>query len=94
MSAHQLERYFNTSHAFIIGVNDYKYLNKLNNAVNDALGVAQVLKRNVHAYTVHPPILNPTYEELLHVLEHDIPKVVTEKDRLFFLFCRAWYCGA
>lgn len=81
-----LGKYFPTSHAFIIGIDQYDHLNKLNNAVNDARGVARVLQLEVHNYKVHPPLLNATHKQIIQLLEETMPDLVQPGDRVLFYF--------
>ncbi|WP_020537475.1 caspase family protein [Lewinella cohaerens] len=76
---------FTTSHAFIIGINDYEHLTPLNTAVNDAKVLAERLEKE-HGYQVHPPLLNANKENLLTFLKETIPQKVGEKDRVLFYF--------
>ncbi|MEZ4886622.1 MAG: hypothetical protein R3E32_17980 [Chitinophagales bacterium] len=41
---------FTTSHAFIIGINDYQHVTPLQTAVDDATILAEVLNQKVHGY--------------------------------------------
>ena len=43
---------FTTSHAFIVGINDYQHLTPLSTAVNDAKVIAERLA-DQHSFTVH-----------------------------------------
>lgn len=81
-----LRKHFPRSHAFIIGVNQYKNLGDLRNAVNDAKGVAKVLQEEVHDYSVYPPLLDATHAEITRLLDETIPTLVKEEDRLLFYF--------
>ncbi|MEL7222685.1 MAG: caspase family protein, partial [Bacteroidota bacterium] len=76
---------FTTSHAFIIGIDDYQHVSPLSTAVNDAKALAVTLTEN-HGYRVHPPLLNATKTDILQLLEDDIPQLVGEQDRVFFYF--------
>jgi WD40 repeat protein len=76
---------FTTSHAFIVGINDYQHLTPLRTAVNDARVMAKRLA-DQHGFTVHPPLLNATHQSLRKLLTEDIPKLVGEDDRVLFYF--------
>ena len=76
---------FTTSHAFIVGINDYQHLTPLSTAVNDARVIAERLA-DQHGFTVHPPLLNATHESLRKLLTEDIPKLVGKDDRVLFYF--------
>ena len=62
---------FQKSHAFIIGINDYQHVSRLNTAVNDAQVLGEKLSTD-HDYVVHGPLLNPTKKELVHYIEETI----------------------
>ena len=47
---------FTTSHAFIIGIDDYQHVSPLHTAVNDAKAIAEKLAEQ-HGFQVHPPLL-------------------------------------
>lgn len=85
MESHNIQLPFVTSHAFIIGINDYQHISRLNTAVNDAQVLAEQLAEQ-HRYTVHGPLLNAKREEILHFLEEELPNRVGEEDRLLFYF--------
>ncbi len=76
---------FTTSHAFIVGINDYQHLTPLSTAVNDARVIAERLS-DQHGFTVHPPLLNATHQSLRKLLTEDIPKLVGKDDRVLFYF--------
>lgn len=76
---------FTASHAFIIGINDYKHITPLSTAVNDALGIAQCLEEK-HSFTVHEPLLNPGKHAIMQWLTEKIPQSVGEDDRIVFYF--------
>lgn len=82
----QFQNAFGQSHAFLIGINNYQYVNRLNNAINDVEAIAEVLKEEVHSFVVHPPLLDATYEQLTHLLEVEMPKLLKEGDRVMFYF--------
>ena len=76
---------FSTSHAFIIGINDYKHVSRLSTAVNDASALAEKLE-NLHGYQVHRPLLNATKADIMRLLHDDLPKLVGTDDRVLFYF--------
>ncbi|WP_367392404.1 caspase family protein [Lewinella sp. LCG006] len=76
---------FSTSHAFIVGINDYQHLSPLSTAVNDARVLAERLA-DQHNFTVHTPLLNATHQSLRKLLTEDIPKLVGPDDRVLFYF--------
>ena len=76
---------FTTSHAFIIGINDYQHLTPLSTAVNDARVLAEQLG-NEHGYQVHPPLLNADRAAIMQLLEEELPRLVGEDDRILFYF--------
>ena len=76
---------FTTSHAFIVGINDYQHLAPLSTAVRDAEVLAEVLA-NDHGYQVHPPLLNASKADLTKLLEKDLPELVGSEDRVLFYF--------
>ncbi len=76
---------FTTSHAFIIGIDDYQHVSPLQTAVNDAKAIAQRLE-DQHGFTVHAPALNVGYKELQKLVTETIPKLVQEDDRILFYF--------
>ena len=76
---------FKKSHAFIIGINNYSYIIQLRTAVKDAEKIAEVLAEE-QRFTVHPPLLNADYSEIMYLLKETIPGKVGENDRVFFYF--------
>lgn len=76
---------FQKSHAFIIGINSYRYVSALQTAVNDAKILAERLK-NDHGYIVHGPLIDPDKAALVHYLEHTIKEEVGKEDRVLFYF--------
>lgn len=76
---------FHKSHAFIIGIDDYKYVSPLQTAVNDAKALAKLLKED-HDYIVHGPLLNPTKKEVVAYVQEVIKKEVGKEDRVLFYF--------
>lgn len=81
-----LNQKFGHSHAFVIGIDQYEQLSKLDNAVNDAQGLAKVLQHKVHGYTVHQPLLNATYQEIKDLLLVTIPKKVKKGERVLLYY--------
>ena len=84
-SDHQIVLPFETSHAFIIGINDYEHVSSLSTAINDATALAERLAED-HGYTVHPPLLNASKEEMETLFAEEIPKLVGPEDRILFYF--------
>lgn len=81
-----LEIFFNQSHAFIIGINDYVNLSSLDTAVNDAQKLAKQLGDR-HGYNVHSYTDNPTLDEIREIIFETIPQTVSQKkDRILFYF--------
>lgn len=76
---------FKESHAFIIGIDKYQRLSKLRTAVNDAKKLAEILTQP-HKYIVHPPLINPSRQDILHLLKKTIKEKVKEEDRCLFYF--------
>lgn len=76
---------FYQSHAFLIGINEYQHVSPLGTAVNDALALAERLEAQ-HGYQVHPPLLNVTRAEMIHLLQEDLPALIGEEDRMLFYF--------
>jgi hypothetical protein len=76
---------FATSHAFIVGIDDYQHVSPLHTAVNDARAIAHKLA-DLHGYTVHPPLLNATHQDLFKLLTEQIPRLVQADDRILFYF--------
>ncbi len=76
---------FTTSHAFIVGINDYQHLTPLSTAVNDARVIAERLAEQ-HGFKVHAPLLNATHQSLRKLLTEDIPRLVGKDDRVLFYF--------
>ena len=75
---------FQTQHAFIVGINNYRYVSPLKTAVNDATRLGEILADD-HFHIVHPLCLNPTAVELRTFLM-DMKTVVKEKDSVVFYF--------
>lgn len=75
---------FTTSHAFIIGINDYQHLNSLKTAVNDANELANLLQESFD-YQIHGPYLNIVSTEVESMFERML-KVVKKNDRVLFYF--------
>jgi WD40 repeat protein len=82
---HNVQLPFTTSHAFIIGINDYEHLSPLSTAIEDAKVLAQQLAAS-HDYQVHGPLLNASKADLLDLLEKDMPEIVGPDDRVLFYF--------
>lgn len=80
-----LDKKFSTSHAFLVGIDDYKHLAALQTAVSDARKVAEVLAQQQH-FKVYPPLLNATGEALNNLLEKTLQEKVGSKDRVFFYY--------
>ncbi len=76
---------FETSHAFIVGIDDYDNVSPLRTAVNDAEVLAKKLEKD-HGYLVHGPYLNSTKAELVRLFTKIIPEKVKAGDRVFFYF--------
>lgn len=76
---------FATSHAFIVGINDYEHISSLKTAVNDARVLAGKLKED-HGYLVHPPLLNANKAQLEELFLETIPHKVSKDDRVLFYF--------
>ena len=83
--SHTVRLPFTTSHAFIVGINDYEHVSSLKTAVNDATAIAEELETE-HGYEVHPPLLNATKAELENLLLETMPNKVGPKDRVIFYF--------
>jgi hypothetical protein len=76
---------FAAHHAVVIGINAYRSVEKLRTAVADAARLAALLETQ-HGFTVHPPLLDATGEDLRHLLHEVLPSVVGANDRLLFYF--------
>ncbi|MEL7220544.1 MAG: caspase family protein [Bacteroidota bacterium] len=76
---------FSQSHAFIIGIDNYKYLSVLHTAVNDAKALADQLDKQ-HGFLVHPPLYDASIAELQDLIEHKIPQLIKKDDRVLFYF--------
>lgn len=76
---------FVTSHAFIVGINDYEHISSLTTAVNDASKLAETLEAD-HGYQVYPPLLNATKAQLETLFQETIPQTVMPQDRVLFYF--------
>jgi WD40 repeat protein len=85
MAANNIQLPFQTSHAFIIGIDDYQHVSPLHTAVNDAKAIAQRLQEQ-HGFSVHPPLLNVTHADIKQLLREQIPQVVGKDDRVLFYF--------
>lgn len=80
-----VRKFFGTSHAFIIGINDYEDFPPLKTAVNDALALADALQK-YHDYEVYEPLINAKYQEVIDLFTDKIPKTVNENDRVLLYF--------
>ncbi len=80
-----LDKKFSTSHAFLVGIDDYQHLAALQTAVSDARKVAEVLAQQQH-FKVYPPLLNANGDELSNLLEKTLQEKVGPKDRVFFYY--------
>lgn len=77
---------FTTSHALIIGINDYQNgIPPLRTAINDATRLAKMLEQDF-GYQVRLLTESVTQETLRKVLQHDLPQTVGENDRVLFYF--------
>ena len=84
-----LKPYSENSWALIIGIDDYEYHSRLNNAVNDAKAVANILK---DTYRFPPKNIIELYNhkatrhEILKLLDEKLPLLTKENDQLIFFF--------
>ena len=84
-----LKPYSENSWALIIGIDDYEYHSRLNNAVNDAKAVANILK---DTYRFPPNNIIELYNhkatrhEILKLLDEKLPLLTKENDQLIFFF--------
>lgn len=77
---------FRTSHALIIGINEYSNgIRRLSTPVNDATRLASILESE-HGYKVHLLTKNVSKERLERVLTTELPLQIGEDDRLLFYF--------
>ena len=76
--------YFDTYHAFTVGINAYQRVSKLQTAIADATDIGAVLKEK-YGYKHHPCPLNPTRIELETCL-HQMAFEVNENDCVVFYF--------
>ena len=74
---------FKTSHAFIIGINDYQHISKLRTAVKDASDIADLLEKS-HGYAIHASY-NATKTDMVEMFAM-MSEVVQPKDRVIFYF--------
>lgn len=90
MSDNPIKLPFQSSHAFIIGINDYQHVSKLSTAINDAKRLKEKLEEEFHGYshgyTVHSLLLNATKSDLVDLLENRLHEVVGEEDRVLLYF--------
>jgi Caspase domain len=72
----------------VIGINDYVHHNKLKNAVQDAIGLQQVMIDKLGFSAPIPPLLNTaaTKDAIYALVEDQLYKVVEENDNLIFFF--------
>lgn len=75
--------YFENRHAFIIGINDYKYVTPLQTAINDAQKLASLLNEK-YDHNTHL-CENPSGQELKRYIER-MTEIVTQKDCVLFYF--------
>lgn len=74
---------FGNYHALIIGINDYKYLPKLQTAVNDAKALADVLEKN---YGFNVKLLtNPNRTDIISYFSY-LRRTMTSKDNLLIYY--------
>lgn len=78
---------FSRSLAFVIGINNYDNgISPLQNAVNDAKKLIEILRKK-HGYQVWVCLdLVATQKNLLELLEKTLPQQVSGDDRLLFYF--------
>ncbi|MEM7104105.1 MAG: caspase family protein [Bacteroidota bacterium] len=82
---------FSESHAFIIGINNYRHgISVLKSAVKDARDMAELL-RDTHGYKVHLTI-DATKDDMYKVFEK-MKTVVKPKDRVIFYFAGHGYAS-
>ncbi|MCA0237181.1 MAG: caspase family protein [Bacteroidetes bacterium] len=82
----QLTAHFPASHAFLVGVQDYRYVAPLQTPVNDIKSLAEVLQIEAHGFHVHELLINPEKEALETYFETTIPGIVKENDRVLIYF--------
>lgn len=71
-------------HALVVGINDYKYINKLENAVNDAQVVAQVLKEEYGFETTVLLEEQATRDNIMRALNEMRKKLAAEDSFLIY----------
>lgn len=76
---------FQRSLAFIIGIDNYKDVAKLNTAVNDAKTLAEILEQQ-HHFEIGALLPDATGQQIRDLLEKTLPEKVSQKDRVFFYF--------
>ena len=81
---------FQTQHAFIVGINAYRYVSILKTAVNDATRLGRILQEQ-HYHTVHPLCINPDADTLRAFLKN-MKNVVGEHDSVVFYFAGHFSC--
>ena len=74
---------FGRYHALVIGVDDYRYLPSLSTAVNDAVAVAEILRRRYNFNVA--VLLNPGRAEIFGALER-LRVELTERDNLLIYY--------
>ncbi|MEM7373433.1 MAG: caspase family protein [Bacteroidota bacterium] len=74
---------FTTSHAFIIGNDQYQHVSKLKTAVKDARDISALLKGE-HQYQIHA--LYDATKEQMEQMFSNMPKIVNANDRVIFYF--------
>jgi WD40 repeat protein/energy-coupling factor transporter ATP-binding protein EcfA2 len=76
---------FRTSHAFLIGINEYEHVNPLKTAVKDASDIAEILgDTQKHGYSVHL-LTNPGKKEIEDFFAQ-MKALVHARDRVIFYF--------
>lgn len=83
--SHKIKLPFATSHAFVVGINDYRHVSPLKTAVNDATQLAKKLSED-HGYQVYPPLLNATKKEMEELIQEKMLEIVGPEDRVLFYF--------
>jgi len=79
---------FGQYHALVIGSNDYKYLPKLGTAIDDAKGVASVLKEN-YGYKVRT-LINATSGEIFDALDEYREQLGPNDNLLIYYAGHGW----
>lgn len=86
MAKNELTSCFRASHAFLIGVQDYQYVTRLETPLNDVKSLAEVLRLDAHDFEVHEPLINPGKQALEHFIAHTLPGLVQPGDRVLLYF--------